>query len=514
MPLPLGRALKTAEQPALRCIPPGSVVNGGGVTHTCTPLCASEKADDPHYVCHTLHDTVHVHTRAPWHTFSLFQRMRLHRHSRDHSDAGHQNDDNDPSSDLVHEVPLSDDHALNYPLPLPVPLPGDEHPHPDTKNRHWSLVDLFLRPHKESQEHVEELLHHDSSSSGLQQPVTPDVPPHGPYQTPSIPPPPAYVSVEPGFEPTVSQKQYPEPMRMNSLSADDEEFARVEAECFRRLQEYKFIKVLGAGAQGTVSLRLHVPTSSLRALKSIPTSGSTVDSHVVDSFRREVQILQEVRRHPNVIRLIDAFESQYTVYQVFDVCTGGDASMDGVFNNVWEAEAVRLIAPIADALRYLHGKGIIHRDTRPANIFLRRAITGHESLRELEQIPVLADFGIANYMRNSGRLGAPFPETPAHIAPEILDGARFTTASDCYGLGFYALHVFLRRPPRVVDVRAPLEIEDSESAAWMKCSQGGKEAVAGLLNSDPWLRTSASGFCTGRWVAEQNVDCVKHTLLI
>ncbi|KAJ3002417.1 UNVERIFIED_CONTAM: hypothetical protein HDU68_006250, partial [Siphonaria sp. JEL0065] len=258
------------------------------------------------------------------------------------------------------------------------------------------------------------------------------------------------------------------------FTTEKEQVDLAEEESFGRLKEYKFIKILGAGAQGTVSLRLHTPTSSLRALKSIPTAPSMVDCHVRDSFRREVEILQTCRQHPNVIRLLDAWESMHTVYQVFDVMNGGDASMEGVFNGIGEEKGVHLIAPIADALRYLHKFQIIHRDVRPANIFLRRSITGHETPRELETIPVLADFGIANYIKNSGRLAAPFPETPAHIAPEIIAGARFTTMSDCYGLGYFAMHLLLHRQPHLEDVRC---LEGITDVTWSFMSEEGKKAV-------------------------------------
>ncbi|ORY44329.1 kinase-like protein [Rhizoclosmatium globosum] len=326
------------------------------------------------------------------------------------------------------------------------------------------------------------------------------------YPTPNYPPPSSSSLNDPSF----SSSSIATNATLASLDLEAQvEIDAIENLSYLKLQEYKFIKILGAGAQGTVSLRLHIPTSSLRALKSIPTAPSLVDCHVRDSFRREVEILQACRKHPSVIRLLDAWESLNTVYQVFDVMNGGDASVEGVFTGIGEEKGIRLIAPIADALQYLHRLQILHRDVRPANIFLRRSITGHETLRELEHIPVLADFGIANYMRNSGRLAAPFPETPAHIAPEILTGSRFSSASDCYGLGYYALHLLLQRQPTVEDVRHSGEIADVQ---WGFMSDIGRRALKGLLEVDPLLRTTAAEFCVGEWVEFYDVDCVKHAV--
>ncbi|KAJ3027847.1 UNVERIFIED_CONTAM: hypothetical protein HDU68_002992 [Siphonaria sp. JEL0065] len=198
--------------------------------------------------------------------------------------------------------------------------------------------------------------------------------------------------------------------------------------------EYKQLKILGHGVQGTVSLRLHVPTGSIVALKSMSTTMSPVDSNVRASFRQEVDILQQTRKHPNVIRLLDFWEGKQKVYQVFEVCSGGDLDT-GLKNAVAEDEAVRLIAPIMDAVRFLHELGILHRDIRPPNVFFRRPLTGHESLQELMTIPVLADFGIATYAKFSGRMGTQFPTRPAYIAPEVVDGERFRRASDVYQVG-------------------------------------------------------------------------------
>ncbi|KAI9341414.1 kinase-like domain-containing protein [Obelidium mucronatum] len=295
-------------------------------------------------------------------------------------------------------------------------------------------------------------------------------------------------------------------LSISSLMApEDVETQQLEAESKSKLKEYKFIKTLGAGAQGTVSLRLHRPTSTLCALKSIPTAPSLVDSHVRESFQREVRILKLCRPHPSIIRLINSWESVHTVYQVFDVMNRGDASMSGVFEGVTEERAIRLIAPIADALRFIHGLNILHRDVRPANVFLRRPLTGHESLRELETIPVLADFGIASYANCSGRLGTPFPTTPAHIAPEVVAGARFTKTSDCYQLGYYSLHVLLHRFPSLADVQEPDAIFDSY---WKNMTDIGRYTVKMLLISDPFTRWTSENICRGEWMKEFGVECV------
>ncbi|KAI9355396.1 kinase-like domain-containing protein, partial [Zopfochytrium polystomum] len=198
---------------------------------------------------------------------------------------------------------------------------------------------------------------------------------------------------------------------------------------------YKYLKVLGVGVQGTVSLRLHTPTHAIVALKVISTM-SSIDPDVRKSFRREVGILKLTAVHPNIVRLLDCWEGKHKVYQVFEVASGGDLEAAcGGGALLPEDEAVRILTPVFDAVRFLHDLGILHRDVRPRK----------QSLQELQTIPVLSDFGIATFEAYSGRLATQYIEPPAHIAPEVVRGGRFTKASDNFGLGVIAVMVLLGR---------------------------------------------------------------------
>ncbi|KAJ3323432.1 Checkpoint kinase 2 [Blyttiomyces sp. JEL0837] len=279
----------------------------------------------------------------------------------------------------------------------------------------------------------------------------------------------------------------------------------IESESRKKLKEYKFIKTLGAGAQGSVSLSLHIPTDSIVAVKSIPTAASAVDPHVRESYRREVAILKLTSIHPSIIRLLDNWEGRETVYQVFTVATGGDLTK-GLPGPLPGEEAVRLVAPIADALRFLHALGILHRDVRPANVFLRRPITGKESLQELQTIPLLADFGIANFAKYSGRLGTKFDQPPPHIAPEVLKGTRFTAASDCYGLGLVAFEILLGRPPTLPEMRNPDILQGFP--IWNNVTIEGQNFVKALVNPDSVSRMTAAQAVNSDWMVRWGVIIV------
>ncbi len=99
-------------------------------------------------------------------------------------------------------------------------------------------------------------------------------------------------------------------------------------------------------------------------------------------------------------------------------------------------EVARLLAPIARALEYAHGKGIAHRDIKPSNILLTE--NGQ---------PMLADFGIAKIFEGDNRTPQGWTEegraigTPEYMSREQWLGLEIDGRTDIYSLGvvFYEL---------------------------------------------------------------------------
>ncbi|KAJ3013725.1 UNVERIFIED_CONTAM: hypothetical protein HDU68_000572 [Siphonaria sp. JEL0065] len=269
-----------------------------------------------------------------------------------------------------------------------------------------------------------------------------------------------------------------------------------EVSSHEKKQEYKRLKTLGYGVQGVVALSVHLGTGKKVALKAIPVQ-SGFDPNVRASFRKEVELMQKVRNHPNIIRLVDFWEGKAKVYQAFEVCLGGELATGlGAVTPMNESYGARLFAPIVDAVRHLHDLGFLHRDIRPANIFLRKTLTGSETQEELKTIPVLADFGIACKEGNSGRLGTQFIMRPPHIAPEVVDGARFSKASDVFGLGVCLITILLGRAIDISDQDAKLSPREE---AWTDLSLLGKKFVRSVLQVDPSKRITAVDALKDPW---------------
>lgn len=151
-----------------------------------------------------------------------------------------------------------------------------------------------------------------------------------------------------------------------------------------------------------------------------------LDADARQRFAREARAIGRLSGHPNVV---DVYAQGITTdgapYLIMELCTRGslgDRLKQGQRLS-WQ-EATEGIVQIAGALQTAHASGILHRDIKPANLLIDTYGT-----------PKLADFGIAHVgteasMTQTGMMAG----SPAHIAPELVGGAKPTAASDVYSL--------------------------------------------------------------------------------
>jgi len=73
--------------------------------------------------------------------------------------------------------------------------------------------------------------------------------------------------------------------------------------------------------------------------------------------------------HPSVVKLLELFDDGRTLYLIMEYMAGGELFDRIVQKEAYsEAEAMRTIIPIVDAVRYCHQNDIIHRDLKPENL--------------------------------------------------------------------------------------------------------------------------------------------------
>ena len=101
----------------------------------------------------------------------------------------------------------------------------------------------------------------------------------------------------------------------------------------------------------------------------------------------EIAVLKELN-HPNVLRCLEVFTSQRNCYIVTELCNEGD--LEGRIKkrgSLKERELQSMVADVYRGLLYLASKGIVHRDLKVANIFLKGGVAK------------IADFGFAVYCK-------------------------------------------------------------------------------------------------------------------
>ncbi|CAJ0963342.1 unnamed protein product, partial [Mesorhabditis belari] len=123
---------------------------------------------------------------------------------------------------------------------------------------------------------------------------------------------------------------------------------------------------LGSGAYASVRTCAYIPTGKEYAVKVVDKATA---SHTRSRIQREVDTFNLCRNHPNIVQLIEWFEDNENFYMVFEKMYGGPL-LDHIQRKkcFTEHEASQVTRDIASALKFLHDRGIAHRDVKPENI--------------------------------------------------------------------------------------------------------------------------------------------------
>ncbi|MET8777436.1 protein kinase [Nocardia sp. NPDC004654] len=189
---------------------------------------------------------------------------------------------------------------------------------------------------------------------------------------------------------------------------------------------YTVERLLGRGGMGSVYLARHPRLPRWTALKLLNRE-LFFDTEIRARFEREADLVAQLD-HPNIVTVFDRGVEGEQLWISMQYVDGVDAaSLDA--RALPPRRAVQIVTETAKALDFAHGKGVLHRDVKPANILLERAEGG------LERV-FLTDFGIARFRDDTGKLTqtGTFTATLAFASPEQLSGAVLDHRSDQYSL--------------------------------------------------------------------------------
>jgi WD40 repeat protein/tRNA A-37 threonylcarbamoyl transferase component Bud32 len=229
----------------------------------------------------------------------------------------------------------------------------------------------------------------------------------------------------------------------------------------QQLGRFQLRRELGRGGHGMVFLAFD-PLLRRDVAVKVARPEVIVTDELRHRFRREAHAAARLN-HPNLVPIYEVGNVGPLCYLVTAYCPGPTlaAWLREQAALVPVAEAARLVAELAEAVAYMHGQGILHRDIKPGNILLASggrkppevstSNSGDSRPPLADCTPRLTDFGLAKltedatqHTRTGSLLG-----TPAYMAPEQADArlAEVGPPTDVHALGLVLYEVLTGRSP-------------------------------------------------------------------
>jgi serine/threonine-protein kinase len=194
-----------------------------------------------------------------------------------------------------------------------------------------------------------------------------------------------------------------------------------------RIGKYQILEELGHGGMGVVYRGVDSAIGREVAIKTL-TEGFADDASMLSRFYDEVRITGNLN-HPNIVTVYEVGDEHGTPYIVME-CVKGRA-LDKIIaarEPMSLSDKLRIIEETCSALGYAHRNNIIHRDVKPANIFVLQ--DGNAKL---------LDFGIARLEKREQEAGntrvGHLIGTIPYMAPERLRGEPLDGRSDVFAVG-------------------------------------------------------------------------------
>ena len=210
----------------------------------------------------------------------------------------------------------------------------------------------------------------------------------------------------------------------------------------RRLGQYALEKKIGAGGMGTVYLARHAMLRRPTAIKLL--DPDKISDAAIVRFEREVQFTSALT-HPNTVAIFDFGRTPEGVfYYAMEYLEGVNLEQLVTRHGpLPEARAVYLLCQVCGSLAEAHAAGLVHRDVKPANIFL----TTRGGLRDFVKV---LDFGLVKAV-GGDRLNVSLPMavtgTPLYLSPEAInEPERVAAQADVYALGALAYFLLTGTP--------------------------------------------------------------------
>ena len=203
----------------------------------------------------------------------------------------------------------------------------------------------------------------------------------------------------------------------------------------RQLGQYTLEQKIGAGGMGTVYKARHAMLRRPTAVKLLETA--SMSEVALTRFEREVQLTSALT-HPNTVAVFDYGRTPEGIfYYAMEYLEG--MNLEDLVKRLGplpEARVLYILRQVCGSLAEAHAAGLVHRDVKPANIFLTCRGGLHDFVKVL-------DFGLAKAVDDQKNANVTSPNalmgTPLYLSPEAVQQSTAVDArSDVYALGAVA----------------------------------------------------------------------------
>ncbi|KAF5125345.1 Serine/threonine-protein kinase nak1 [Metarhizium brunneum] len=216
------------------------------------------------------------------------------------------------------------------------------------------------------------------------------------------------------------------------------------------IPRYQLSELIGKGSFGRVYKATSQTTGKLVAVKIIDIEESdTVNPKLADTYSdllKEINALKLLSDSgaKNINHVIEALPVGQSMWMITEYCAGGSVSTlmtptaPGGLQEKW---IIPILREVAEALWWVHGQGIIHRDIKCANVLIT----------EVGDVQ-LCDFGVAGVIETKFDKRSTFIGTPHWMAPELFDqSTSYGTEVDIWAFGSLVYEIASGLPPNVTD---------------------------------------------------------------
>ncbi|NXP21111.1 STK36 kinase, partial [Scytalopus superciliaris] len=244
------------------------------------------------------------------------------------------------------------------------------------------------------------------------------------------------------------------------------------------MEKYHVLEMIGEGSFGRVYKGRRKHSAQVVALKFIPKVGRSEKE--LKNLQREIEIMRGLH-HPNIIQMLDSFETDKEVVVVTDYAEGELFQILEDDGSLPEDQVQTIAAQLVSALYYLHSHRILHRDMKPQNILLGK-----------DGVVKLCDFGFARAMSIHTMVLTSIKGTPLYMSPELVEERPYDHTADLWSVGCILYELFVGTPPFYTNsifqlvsliVKDPVKWPTAMSPVF-------KSFLQGLLMKDPQERLS------------------------